>query len=253
MIHAFHIAALALPLVLQAPPQEQKPSPEAIKAAETALHEAFTKGKAADRVAAIESAANVPDTQVAIAIGKGLRSKERDVQLAAIQALRFMPVPKAFDELDAFWQSDMSLMKKDQDLAAKVLQAIGQHGNPKSINLLAHNPFDTPVYPAVRARLLGLANIRSKESLAKIIGMMRLVDLWTDQAYMDDVRLALFRLTGKDLGKDPNQWFMWYENDKSKIEISKDPPQLPKLEQYQWDSYWAKTPLEQPKPETGGK
>lgn len=244
---------LCLPAFAQEPPKEQKADPKAVEAAIKGIDKAFTEGKGPERVAAIQAAAQVKDQEVARAIARGLRDNEREVKVAAVDALRFEAAPKAFEELESFWTNDRRLMEKDQDLAARVLKAIGQFGNPRAIELLAKNPFETPAYPAIKARLMGLANIRSKESLAKIIGMMQMVGLWTDQAYMDDVRLALLRLTGQDLGKDPNQWFMWYENNRSKIEIPKDPPQMNKLDQYMWDSYWSPKPLERPKDsETGG-
>lgn len=248
MLQAFFAVVLSLPLAGQT--QDPKPTAEAIKAAVAAVDEAFTKGKSPERVAAIKSAADVVDAQVAAAIAKGLRDKDREVQVAAVEALRFMPVPAALEELSNFWTRNRDALKKDADLAAKVLQAIGQFGSPKSVALLGDNPFDIKSYPAVQARLMALGNIRTKESLDTVFSLLRRVGEWKADDYMDDVRLVLYRLTGIDNGKDANAWLTWYSNNKNTITVPAEPPQMPKLEQYMWDRYWAKDPSKVP--ETGG-
>lgn len=248
MMHTFFAILLSLPLVART--QDPKPTAEAIKAAVAAVDEAFAKGKSPERIAAIKSAADVPDAQVAAAIDKGLRDKDREVQLAAVEALRFMPVPAALEELTAYWKKNRDELKKDTDLAAKTLQAIGQFGSPKSVALLGDNPFDIKTYPAVQARLMSLGNIRTKESLDTVFSLLRRVGEWKADDFMDDVRLVLYRLTGIDNGKDANAWLTWYSNNKDKITVPAEPPKLPKLEQYMWDRYWAKDPSKVP--ETGG-
>lgn len=247
MLNLFFAFALALPVVVQDPPKPKPPDPQAVQAAIQKIDNAFQTGQPADRIAAIQAAASLADPNVARAIGHGLYADDRGVKLAAVEALRFLGVPRALEELQDYWRRANQQLRNEPDLAASVLQAIGQYGDPSSIAIFTRNPFETPAYPAIKARVMGLANIRTNQALAGIIGLMRMVSVNTDQSYMSDLRLALYRLSGQDLGDDPNQWFSWYENNQNQIQISKTPPELPKHDQNRWDAYWAKPGAENPK------
>jgi uncharacterized protein len=254
MLHPILALFLCLPLVLQDPPKEQKPDAAAVKAAVTQLDEAFTKGKSPERIAAIQAAASLADAEIVKRIAKGLSDSDQQVQMAAVEALRFMGHPEALKALEEGWKRNRKDIKDDTALAAAYLQAIGQYGSPSSIDLLADKPFDTKNYPCIRARLMGLANIRKNESVEKIIGMLNMVGTWKSDDYMDDVRIALYRLTGVDNGKDPLQWQNWWRDNKKSFQVSKEAAPMGKVAQYTWDSYWSKTPIEKPKEDgTGGK
>lgn len=253
MMHPILALLLCAPLVLQDPPKEQKPDAAAVKAAVTQLDEAFTKGKTPERIAAIQAAAGLADAEIVKRIAKGLADNDQTVQMAAIEALRFMGHPDALKALEDGWKRNRKEIKDDSALAAAYLKAIGQYGSPGSIDLLADKPFETKNYQCIKARLLGLANIRKNESVEKIMGMLNMVGTWKSDDYMDDVRLALWRLTGVDNGKDPVQWQTWWRDSKKSFQVSKEAAPMGKLAQYAWDSYWSKTPLEQPKDAEGGE
>jgi hypothetical protein len=232
-------------------PDAKPPSPEAVKAAVAKLETAFKTGKGAERITAIREAATVVDVDVAKAIAKGLKREDTPVFTAAVEALGAMRHPEALTALSDAWTRDREL-RKDDDLGGKTLKAIARHGNPKSIGLLAEDPFDSANHGAIQARILGLGNIRSKESVEALIGMMRLVGPLKVSPYMDDFRLALFVLTGHDEGRAAELWFKWWNEHKKDVTVASEAPELPRIETARWNAYWGME-FERPKPGERGK
>ncbi len=217
--------------------QDQAPTEEQVAAAVATLEEAFKKGESDERIAALQAGAKVLDAEVIDWIGKGLRDRDTEVQKAAIESLRFMAHPEALAELHASYKRDKKLLKNDE-LSGALLKAIGQHGSETSIAVLSDSPFSIRTHAAIQARILGLGNIRTNESVEELMAMMAKVGRRKAQPYMDDFRLALVRLTGSDNGKSVELWFDWWNDTKKTLKVSKEPPSMRDLDQRRWDSYW---------------
>lgn len=228
-----------LSTVLTVAPAAQDPGPSAerVKEAVAALEKAFDKGEAADRVAALQAGAQVVDAAVIEWIEKGLKDREADVKKAAIESLRYMSHPDALSALHKSYKRDKKLLA-DEELGPALLKAIGQHGSESSIEILADNPFSPRNHKAIQARILGLGNIRSNESVEELMAVMVKIGRHKAQPFMGEFRLALMRLTGADNGKSVDLWTEWWNDAKKKLEVSKEPPLLAKNDQRKWDYFW---------------
>ena len=252
-MHPLFVAAV-LAGSLAAPFQKEKPPAADQKQVEAAVKEleaAFKEGKTPERVAAIRKNHPIADAKVVNAIAKGLKDTDLEVQLAAVDALGRNKDPEALDDLHRFYKAEVKRLKDDMRLMPMVIQAIGRQGNEKSIELLSDDLFSQRTFPAVKARMWGLANIRSKKSVDAIIEMMNKVGNEKLQDFMPPIRVALTRLTGVDNGGDPQAWLAWWRKNDKSFEVPKDPPKLPDIAQKAWDEYWGAGPGEDPSKETG--
>jgi hypothetical protein len=229
---------LTAAMALSPLPQEPNvPEQAEIEAAVTRLREAFKGGDAAERVRAIEAATAVLDGTVIAWIGKGLRDSEPTVVTAAVESLRFMDHPDALECLHGLYKRDKKL-RKNEEMLVRLLKAIGQHGSRLSIPILNDSPFSSPYAKVVQARILGLANIRDKDSLEALMGLMRLAGRNQIQNHMRSFRLALMVLTGTDEGRSQDAWVSWWNDNKRALVVDPKPPALPKELQRLWDAYW---------------
>ncbi|MCC6408367.1 MAG: HEAT repeat domain-containing protein [Planctomycetes bacterium] len=227
---------LVAPFALQAP-TAKPPSAETVKATVAKLETAFKTGKTAERTEAIREASAVLDADVVKWIAKGLSTDDAVVCAGALDALGTMQHPDALAALTDAWTRDRELRKHDE-LGGRALKAIARHRSPKSIALLADDPFESSNHAAIQARILGLANIREKESVERLIAMMRLVGQNRIGTYMDEFRLALFVLTGHDEGRAAQLWFDWWNEHKKDFAVAKELPELPRLDRMRWNAYW---------------
>jgi len=228
---------LALLTLCAAPQDPDVPSADTVKATVEAVEEALAKGTPEDRIEALANASSVPDAAVAKAVAKALRNKEASVQTAALQSLRFMRHPEALAALHSCYKSNKSLAK-DEALSGVLLKAIGQHADPSSIKVLADSPFSTVNNGAIRARLLGLGNIRDKQSVEELMALMKKVSRRKIEPFMGEFRLAMLRLTGHDEGRSVDLWMKWWNNNKRELEVAKVAPKMPRRDQENWDDYW---------------
>jgi hypothetical protein len=222
----------------QDPPEgEGAPDPKAIAAAAVAeLDAAFLKGKTPERIGAIEKAARIADAGVVQRVAKGLDDADPKVQSAAIEALRVTDHADALAALHSTAKTNKKL-RKDPELHAKLLKAIGQHGSVSSLPVLADGGLGGE-NAVVDARILGLANIRSKRSLEELVNLMRVADRGRVEQFMPCFRLALMRLTGADQGTSIDKWIAWWNENKKDFAVAEEPPLLPADLQRRWDSFW---------------
>lgn len=247
MIHALLAAALLL-----APPQDpEAPDPARVERAVAELSEAFKKGGAEERNAAIERNRDVLDAEVVEWIERGLRDRSVEVQTGAIEALRTMDHPDALKALETCYRRDRKL-RKNAELYAALLRAIGQHRSPSSIALLADDVWSVQERDVVRARIFGLGHIRDPRSVEALMGVMKSAGRQRIQPYMEDFRLALMALTGADQGASQDLWITWWNANKRDLEIAPEEPKLPKLKAQQWAYYWGRGRVEErPRRRTG--
>lgn len=229
--------ALAVPALAFQTPADGPPSPETVQATVTKLETAFRSKKSAECIEAIRAATPVLDARVIEWIAKGVAVDDAPLCAAALDALGQMRHPDALATLQRAWKRDKELRKHDE-LGGRALKAIARHQDPQTIELLAADPFETQNHAALQARILGLANIRSKQSVEKLIAMMRLVGPQKLDPVMPEFRLALFVLTGHDEGRASQLWFDWWNAHQKDFEVQKALPELPKLDRMRWNSYW---------------
>ena len=217
--------------------QVEEPDPEQVKRVVTVLEQAFGKGDAAARIEALNQAVDVPHADVVAVAKRGLKDKDETVVGATIECLRFL---KHEDALTALHKAEKSNRKitKDDELHARLFKAIGQHGRSESIEILANDLFGHRAYGVVRARILGLGNIRHPDSVEELINLMNKASRKYVNPYMGDFRLALAVLTGRDEGKAVESWMRWWNDHKKKLEVRPEPPKLPRELQQRWDNYW---------------
>lgn len=227
-----------------------KPSPSTdeakIKAAVTELDRAFSDGGTPERILAIERASLYGDPTVIERIAKGLHDKDLAVTKSAIEALRFQKHADALKALHDAARRE-SRIKKDEELYAWLLRAIGQHGSPGSVDLLADDVWSVLDARVIQARILSLGRIRTKASLDKLVELMRLAGPNKIQPFMEHFRISLMVLTGADQGTSQEGWMRWWNDKGSRVAVADKPSPLPKQLQILWDSYWGEAkPNERP-------
>lgn len=208
-----------------------------------ALKEAFAKGDSTARIAAIEAGVEVVDPKVIAAIGKGLADDDPAVALAACDALGRMPHEDSLDQLERHYRK-LKKQADDEEGLVAVLKAVGRLADPDGIDLLSDDPFKAKGYPVVQARILGLGNIRSKDSVEAVFDLMNKVGKRDLDSYMGELRLALVQLTGEDRGDDPRQWQAWWQEHHKDFEVAARPAPLPPEMALRWNAFWG---LEQPR------
>jgi len=213
------------------------------------LEAALAKGSTREeKVAAIRVHALKEDPEVVLLIAKALGDKQRGVQVAAIEALRFNPAPSGLDALEQALKKDKKI-REDGYLHAALVRAVCQHGNKSSLEFLINDPLSKANPEVSRARILGLGMIRIKKSVAGLMGLMQRVPSRTLRPYMDDFRVALYVLTGIDHGTNSREWIRWWDANKRVVKVAAAPPKLPGLVQLEWNRYWE---LESAKKANGG-
>jgi hypothetical protein len=213
------------------------PDPKRVEAAVEQLEAAFKKGDTTDKSLAIQDNAEIYDKRVVSLIAKGLKDKEEIVQFASIEALRHSEHGEALKALHSTAKRDKKMRKKPV-LFAALIRAIGQHGSPDSIEILGDDLWAPADRTVIKARIFGLGNIRTKESVEELIAMMRKAGRRKVQPVMEDFRLALIVLTGEDQGKSQPKWTEWWNDVKKSIEIREETYSLPKSLQVKWDRFW---------------
>jgi len=255
------LAAGLLLAPLQDPPEgPPPPDPELVEAALVDLEQAFKKGKAPERVAAIEKHAEVNDAEVVRWIGKGLEDKDDGVKAAAVEAFRWLPNEKALAALHDALLKDKELKKNDA-LYAALVKAIGQHGDPSSIDVLLDGATAAAPKEATIARIYSLGHIRDKRSVEELLDLMRKTGRLRgkngggggQQPLSKQFAVALHVLTGESFGEDEKAWMDWWKEHGKKFEVAEEAQGLdPKIKAH-FDKYWSKQPARgAERPKRGG-
>ncbi len=240
---------LSLIPLIQDPPKPVPPDPEKVKAAVAQLTEALSKPEVGTRLRAIESCAEIADAEVVRLIARGLSDKDSAVRGAAVEALRFNEHKKALDELHG--RAKVKAAKEDVLGYAGLMRAIGQHGDPGSLEILADNPWSIQDAGVLEARILGISRIRTKEAVKALTDLMEMGGQGKVQPFMKDFRVAMWALTGADQGASRDLWLAWYRDNKAKLEVRPAPATEPRELAQRWSRYWAKDGDEQAPPEKG--
>jgi len=242
MLQLLLIAPLLTPLAQDDTPP--RPDPAVVEEALSELERAFKKGKAPERRAAIESHAGVNDERVVAWFAKGTKDKDRMVQAAALEALRWLPNEAALEALHTSLKKNRSIVKDDA-LYEALVKAIGQHGHPSSVEVLTDNALAAAPKGVTVARIYGLGHIRSKESISALMDLMartgkgRKRGKGSAQARMKEFATSLQVLTGETIGTDEAAWTAWWRENEGDFEIAKERPTLkPARLEKTWRKYW---------------
>ncbi len=200
------------------------------------LEQANASGSSSARVQAIRSAAEIADERLVTQVAKALRDADRLVVEAAIEGLRFCEHPAALKALHGALKGGVKL-KDDAELAVKVIRAIGQHAHASSVRVLTEDVFETKGYGA-KARILCLGRIQSRESVAGLMSLMRVVGAQEAREFMEEFRIALIVLTGVDKGESQAAWTAWWNDNKRTFELPGEPGLLPKPLLMRWNAFW---------------
>ncbi|MHC4932740.1 MAG: HEAT repeat domain-containing protein, partial [Planctomycetota bacterium] len=172
-----------------------------------------------------------------------LKKKEK-VQIAAIDALGWSKHADALKQLHRLYRRDRSLSKKEEAFA-HLLKAIGRHGHKSSIKVLMDNVFKGLTLETGKARIMGLGNIREKESVEELIKGMKLAggnpprsNRYGQPRFIDWFRLAMLVLTGEDRGGDKEAWDRWWRENKKAFRMSRERPKISEELQDKWEGYW---------------
>jgi hypothetical protein len=255
MLQTLMCLMLALPSIAREPASDDSPAsiaqkpappdPQRVKAAVAELEKAFKEGQSAERIRAIEDGERTIDAQVIRWIAHGLADRDVEVQRAAIEALRFMDHPDALKDLETAALHDESL-RKDPEIYAALLKAIGQHASPSSLPIFKESLWTVQDRAVIRARVLGIGQIRTEAAVEALIGLMRSGGKGVIQPFMEDFRLALAELTGVDQGRSQDLWYTWWNENHAKLKVDAKPPVLAKPLQRTWDSYWSRDVKDEP-------
>lgn len=220
---------------------DKAPSAEEVARAGDSLESAFRSGDPRSIEAALLAAQTVPHPDIVKRIERGLADERKEVRLATLQALRWIDLSEAVQPLHR--AAKRRELMKDPELAAAILRGIGQHADPSSVDVLARDPFEPNDHACRRARIFGLARIRSREALEALLGILAITNNGPKaerriQPQMDDVRVGLVVLTGVDQGLSPELWDSWWRKNKKTFVLAEDFPVLAKEMRQQWDGFW---------------
>ena len=245
-----------LALALQAAPADEAkaaPSPERVKEVVTGL-EVAAKEKDPDLlVAALKEARDVPAREVVAAVAKSLKDKDEAVHLEAAETLRWLDIEDAAKELEQFAKRERKSLKDDTKFYARVLRAAAWHGRKSTIDVLVDDVWAAPDYEVIKARVLGLANIRCDESLEALFNLSNKAGKNKLDPFMDEFRLAFAELTGADQGKSLDLWWKWWNENRKSFHVAEKPPELPTVLDLRWRSYWGLPTPELDKLRGGGR
>jgi hypothetical protein len=230
-------------------PKVDNPTPGVVKAAVQALDEAFKGKDTAAQISAIRSQGGVDADEVVHAIAKGLRSKDEGVKVETIAALGWHPSKEALKQLHRLYRRERKLLAEDEAVFAALFKAVGRHGDKSSLTVLGDHPFTGLTPKVAEARILGIANIREKQSVEALMKGMRLTteesggrragSVETRSRGMRYFRPALCVLTGEDMGEMDEDWQRWWRENKNKFRMAKErPAAVPADVRGYWEAYW---------------
>jgi HEAT repeat protein len=232
------------------PPLEihENPTPDQEKIAVGHFKDAF-KGKDPEVIAStIARHGGVVSDKVVHELARGLRFKDKKVRMYSVVALGWMPNKNALRQLHRMYRREKDLGKTDEALFARLLKEIGRHGDKSSIDVLSNKPFKNHTLESSRARIMGLGNIRRKDSVEELMkGMQKTGSagprgaraFGTEQPRaMKEFNVALAVLTGVEVGESQQQWLDWWRDNKKKLKVSGDRPQVSDEIKRSWERYW---------------
>ncbi len=202
------------------------------------LREAFDSGSAPQRIAALRSSFLYADEALVAQVRRGLDDRDVDVRLATFDALGRNAHESAFAALLAHQRSKRKELRSlERDLPA-LLTALARRGDARALPALTDDLQAQRLTTTVRARILGLARIRSKasvEALMKLADEIGFVDM---HSHLEDFRLALVVLSGVDHGRSLEAWRAWWSSARATFEPAERTQPLSPKDAARWREHW---------------
>jgi len=206
------------------------------------LKAAFESGGSAEQIAALQESAYFPHPKVVAQAQRGLASRDVEVRLAAMDALGRNAHAAAFEALLAHYQSQRKALRSmERDLPA-LLSAVARRGDARARAVLTDDVQAQLLAPTIRARLLGLARIRSKESIDDLMTLADTVGFIGMHNHLEDFRLALVVLSGVDHGRSLDAWRAWWRGVKDGYTPPPKAPELNAADATRWREFWREAP-----------
>jgi hypothetical protein len=224
--------------LLCAPAQDadEGPTPAEIETAVAEVRVALADEDPAVR-AEVLTRQRVAAREVIDLVARGLDDRVGEVRQAALESLRWTEHERAVEVLLRTARRDKKL-RRHETLGPLLYKAIGQHGDPSSIDVLEDKLLADPVEANVRTRLLALGRVRDPESIGVLLDVARSARPEILTRHRDELRTALMMLTGVDRGLVFERWHEWWRENEKGFEMAEEPPVLRRDEQRRWEDFW---------------
>lgn len=214
------------------------PSKEEVAAAVKTLKAGLASKEPSERNAALLAASSVVHADVVKVVASALGDEVPAVRDFTLDLLSKIEDPSALTALHAFAKRNRRTLPDQPELYALVLKCVARHGDPSSIELLKDKPFECDEHAVLRARILGLANIRDKRAVEALFDLMTKADRRKVTPYMGELQLAFNVLLGVDVGKNQDRWRDWWNDNKKTYVLPEVMPKLPNDALVTWQSFW---------------
>lgn len=240
-------ASIALCLTLWCPwarlpasgPQDpERPTPEQVRAALAALEEGLASPEGAERTAAIRENAKVDVPAVVAKIADALDDRNGDVRLEAIDALGRSRRESALEALLAHHKEHRVELRKQERVLPRLLTAIARHGDARALGPLTDDVQAQMLSATLRARILGIANVRTKAAVDALVALAGKVGFVEMHNHAEDFRLAMLVLTGVDKGRSIDAWKAWWKAERETFTVSEERPALAPGDAARWSEFW---------------
>lgn len=232
---------LLLPLALPAPPQDRQEAidPVRVEQAVKALSGLGKSREFEERMKTITDHGVVRDRRVCDLLSKAVDDRDSRVSRAALYELRRNAHPRALEKLHGHYRKNRTL-RKDAERYVELIKAIGSKSAPESVKILEQDAQANAEREVVQARIYALGNIRTKDSVALLMKLMRSSGgrRGEGNAHMQDFQVALMQLTGQDFGRSKKDWLDWWNDSERKLEIAEAAPRLPDGPRARWERFW---------------
>jgi hypothetical protein len=222
----------------------ENPTPEDAAEALAGLKASLLEEDGDAAAAGIEEFAPVDASDVTAMVAAGLGWPRPAIRNACVRGLGWLGTPAALEALHRFHRTS-PLLAKDEDLHVLVLKSIARHGSVSSIPELGDASYLEETFAAGSARILGLARIRHRDSVQRILDALatggertRLASRPGEPRFMEPARLALMVLTCQDFGHDAGAWQKWWSGVEKGFEVPRERPELPPELRRAWEDYW---------------
>jgi len=215
------LVAVTTALALARPPLA--PSDGAARVLEAALQ----RSRPALRAAALDLAPSGNDAALATAIVPALSDPDEEVRKVALAALGRSTAPNALDALLEHARAGAAELRAHPRELATLLHALGRHADPRSLPALASDALHTLDPEPLRARILALGRIRTRESVDTLISLARALPFAEEQQVLHEVRLSLAVLTGETPGRTFASMVRWWSEQRATFVVPAELPTLP--------------------------
>jgi hypothetical protein len=220
-------------LVPSSPPAAAPPSPDAAVTLEAEL----ASGDVERAVAALRGAPTAEPGVLGV-MTEALADERGPVRRAALDALGRSGDALAYGALRAYRTDARARLAQDTGERIELLRALGRYGRGDAIDALIadlEQPVDAEL---LRARLFGLASIRSRASADGVFYLLNGLSAEAIERSRNDLRLALVRTTGDDHGTDFARWRAFWAARAPTFRPPETPPPFNASQKKAWHRYW---------------